>query len=251
MSDKPKMIIPDAGMLMTPRSRRDILKLMAMGGSVVFLPSMLTACSDDNDDDNTPTGPGTGSALTIDFSKGDIAVLQFAYALEQLEADFYTRVMNAAGAGSSTFTASERAVLQDIKYHEVLHREFLKVALTAANGFTVTTTYPNVNFNDRTSVLSTAKALEDTGVKAYNGAAQYLTDVNNLLAAGKIVSVEARHAAIIADLISPNTNAFAPTQFDDVARPATIAGIAQGFVVDKLTLANAPGTFIPGPNGVV
>lgn len=246
MSDKDKVIISDTGMLMTPRTRRDILRMMAVGGAAVFLPSMMTACSDDNDNANGVTGPGTGTALTIDFAKGDIAVLQFAYALEQLEADFYTKVM---ATSSSNLTAADKAILQDIKYHEVLHREYFKVALGATNGFTVTTTYPNVNFNDRTSVLATAKALEDTGVKAYNGAAQYITDVNYLLAAGKIVSVEARHASAIADLISPNTNAFAPTQFDDVARPTTVAGIAQAYVVDKLTFANAPGTFTQGPNG--
>ncbi|MEP6836402.1 MAG: ferritin-like domain-containing protein [Gemmatimonas sp.] len=250
MSDKSKMIIPDAGMLMTPRSRRDILKLMAMGGSVVFLPSMLTACSDD-DKNTTITGPGTGTALTIDFSKGDFAVLQFAYALEQLEADFYTKVMAAATAGSTNLSATEKAILQDIKYHEVLHREYFKVALGTTYGFTITTTYPNINFNDRTSVLNTAKSLEDTGVKAYNGAAQYIASTDYLLAAGKIVSVEARHASAIADLISPNTNAFATQTFDDVARPATIAAIAQGFIVDKLTFANAPTTFVAGPNGVV
>ena len=249
MSDQKKVIVSDTGMLMTPRTRRDILRMMAIGGTAVFLPSMMAACS--NDDDITGGGggmmnPGSGAALTIDFAKGDIAILQFAYALEQLEADFYTKVM---AATSSNLTAAERAIMQDIKYHEVLHREFFKVALGATNGFTVTTTYPNVNFNDRTSVLATAKALEDTGVKAYNGAAQYITDVNYLLAAGKIVSVEARHASAIADLISPNTSAFAPTQFDDVSRPATIAAIAQGFVVDKLTFANAPGTFVQGPNG--
>lgn len=251
MSDKPKLIIPDAGMLMTPRSRRDILKLMAMGGSVVFLPSMLTACGDDDGKVTTPTQPGTGAALTIDFAKGDIAVLQFAYALEQLEADFYTKVMAASAAGTTNLTAVEKAVLQDIKYHEVLHREYFKVALTAANGFTVTTTYPNVNFNDRTSVLTTAKALEDTGVKAYNGAAQYITNVEYLLAAGKIVSVEARHASAVSDLLSPNTNAFASQIFDDVARPATIAAAAQPFIVDKLGFANAPTNFVPGPNGIV
>ena len=250
MSDKPKMIISDTGMLMSPRSRRDILKLMAMGGTAVFLPSMMAACSND-DDNNIVTPPGGGAALTIDFAKGDFAVLQFAYALEQLEADFYTKVMAAVTAGTTNLTATDKAILQDIKYHEVLHREYFKVALGTTYGFTITTTYPNLNFNDRTQVLATAKSLEDTGVKAYNGAAQYITSTDYLLAAGKIVSVEARHASAISDLIAPNTNAFASQTFDDVARPATIAGIAQGFIIDKLTFANAPTTFVAGPNGVV
>jgi hypothetical protein len=47
--------------------------------------------------------------------------------------------------------------------------------------------YPNVNFNDRNSVLATAKALEDTGVAAYNGAGKYISNADYLVIAGKIV----------------------------------------------------------------
>lgn len=246
MSERNRLTIPDAGMLGTARTRRDILKLMAMGGALVLLPTAI-ACSDDDDNGNgTITGPGTGNALTIDFAKGDTAVLQFAYALEQLEADFYTRVVNAFGG--SNLTAAEKAVIQDIKYHEVLHRELFKAALGTLNGFTVTPTYGNLNFNDRVAVLNAAKTFEDLGVAAYNGAGQYLTDVNNLLLAGKIVSVEARHASAIRDLINPKSGDFAPQAFDNVYKPATVAAAAQGFVVDKLGFANAPTAFAQGPN---
>ncbi len=247
MSQRPTVTISDAGMLATPRTRRDILKLLAVGGTLVLLPAALAGCSDDNGVTPQPMPqPNSGSPLTIDFAKGDIAVLQFAYALEQLEADFYTKVVNAFG--SSNLTTAERAVLQDIKYHEVLHREFLKAALGASNGFTLTATYPNVNFNDRTSVLTAAKAFEDLGVAAYNGAGQYLTSAANLTLAGKIVSVEARHASAISDLLSPKTSAFAPKAFDDVFSPSKVRTAAQDFVVDKLGFANAPSTFVQGPN---
>ena len=248
MSQRPTVTLSDAGMLATPRTRRDILKLMAIGGSLVLLPAALAGCSDD-DGITIPVTPqpNTGSPLTIDFAKGDIAVLQFAYALEQLEADFYTRVVNSFS--SSNLTAAEKAVLQDIKYHEVMHREFLKAALGATNGFTVTPTYPGVNFNDRSSVLTTAKTFEDLGVAAYNGAAQYLTVAANLTLAGKIVSVEARHASAINDLLRPKTSAFSPTAFDDVFRPSKVAAAAQGFVVDKLGFANAPSTLVPRRTG--
>ncbi|MEO7774817.1 MAG: ferritin-like domain-containing protein [Steroidobacteraceae bacterium] len=247
MSERPKITIPDAGMLGTARTRRDILKLMAMGGALVLLPTAISACSNDDDPVGPGTGttPGSGNALTIDFAKGDVAVLQFAYALEQLEADFYTRVVNAFG--SSTLTAAEKTILQDIKYHEVLHREFLKAALGTTNGFTITPTYGTLNFSDRVSVLTTARTFEDLGVGAYNGAGQYLTDANNLLLAGKIVSVEARHASVIRGLLSPGTGDFAPNAFDDVKRPGTVATTAQSFVVDKLGFANAPTTFATGP----
>ncbi len=247
MSQRPTVVLSDAGMLATPRTRRDILKLMAIGGGLVFLPAALAGCSDDNGITTPPTPlPNSGAALTIDFAKGDIAVLQFAYALEQLEADFYTKAVNAFG--SSNLTAAEKAILQDIKYHEVLHRELFKAALGTTNDFTLNATYPGVNFNDRLSVLTAAKTFEDLGVAAYNGAGQYLTSTTFLTLAGKIVSVEARHAAVISDLLSPKTSAFAPTAFDDVFRPSKVAAAAQGFVVDKLGFANAPSTFVQGPN---
>jgi Ferritin-like domain len=53
-------------------------------------------------------------------------------------------------------------------------------------------------------LLSTSQLLEDTGVSAYNGAGKYLTTPANLLVAGKIVSVEARHAAAIRDIRDGN-----------------------------------------------
>lgn len=248
MSERPKLTIPDAGMLASARTRRDILKIMAMGGAVVLLPTALAACSDDNNDNNggiTGPGSGTGSTLTIDFAKGDTAVLQFAYALEQLEADFYTRVVNAFG--SSNLTAAEKDVLQDIKYHEVLHRELFKAALGTTNGFTVTPTYGSLNFNDRVAVLTAARTFEDLGVAAYNGAGQYLSNVDNLVLAGKIVSVEARHASAIRDLLNPKSADFAPNAFDNVYKPATVAAAAQTYVVDKLAFANAPTSFATGP----
>ncbi|MDQ6828319.1 MAG: ferritin-like domain-containing protein [Gemmatimonadota bacterium] len=242
MPDKKTMLVSRAEQLSDPATRRDFLKIMGIGGAIVFLPTVLTSCKDST---NSITGPGTGNTLTIDFSKGDTAVLQFAYALEQLEADFYTRVV----AAFSGFPAADQAVLADVQKHEVVHREFLKAALGATNGFTVTTTYGGLDFTNRTAVLALAATFEDLGVAAYNGAAQYITSTDNLTIAGKIVSVEARHASAIHDLIAPKTNAFAPQSFDDAFRPAKVATAAQAYIVDHLALANAPSAFVQGPNG--
>jgi rubrerythrin len=247
MSQRPSVTIGDAGLRNSVRSRREVLKLMAMGGSLVLLPAALVGCGDSD-----PTGPSvgltpnSGSPLVIDFAKGDVAVLQFAYALEQLEADFYTRVV--ASFDRTNLTAADKAILLDIKYHEVQHRELFKAALGASNDFTVNTTYPGVDFASRASILAAARTFEDLGVAAYNGAGQYLGNADLLTLAGKIVSVEARHAAVIRDLINPKSGEFAPQAFDDVFSPAKVAGAAQGFVVDRLGFANAPGTFVQGPN---
>ena len=250
MLRKKTMEVSSAAQLLDERSRREFLKLMGVGGALVLLPSVLTSCSDDDDD---ITGPGSGTPLVIDFAKGDTAVLQFAYALEQLEADFYTKVVSNF---SNSFTTADRSVLGDVKNHEVIHRETFKTLLGPANDFTVNTTYGSLDFSNRTAVLATARTFEDLGVAAYNGAGQYLTSTANLGLAGKIVSVEARHAAAIRDLISPkaggtsgaNADSFAPRPFDDAFSPTKVAANAQGFIVQKLTFNNAPATFVQGPN---
>jgi len=247
MASNSTLVVSNAAQLGSARTRRDFLRIMGIGGTLVLLPSVLSSCSNNNNgivDPGTGAGPGTGSTVTIDFSKGDIAVLQFAYALEQLEADFYTKVV----AASSNLTAEERLVMADLKNHEIIHREFLKIALGTNASFSLTPTYPGVDFSNRTSVLATARTFEDLGVSAYNGAAQYLTSTANLLVAGKIVSVEGRHASAIRDLINPKSVDFAPSPFDDAFSPAKVAGAAQGFIVDKLAFANAPTAFVQGPN---
>lgn len=226
--------------------RRDFLRLMALGGALVLLPSFVTGC-EDGDNTGGITAPGSGASVTIDFTKGDIAVLQFAYALEQLEADFYAQVV--ANFDASNLTAADKVVLGDIRNHEIVHREFLKAALATNASFTLTPIYQSVNFTDRTAVLTAARTFEDLGVAAYNGAAQYLTDGANLLAAGKIVSVEARHASAIRDLINPLSADFAPTAFDDALSPGKTVTAAQPFLIDRLALSGSLASFVQGPNG--
>ncbi len=62
------------------------------------------------------------------------------------------------------------------------------------------------------SFLKLAQTLEDTGVSAYNGAAPSIKSKDVLAAAGSIVQIEARHAAVIRLLRGqkPAPNAFDP-----------------------------------------
>lgn len=197
-------------------NRRSFLKLggLAVAGTGL----LLVGCS--SDDDGGGTTPDTSQLPGIrngkfDLGGGDLGVLTYAYALEQLEADFYTRVVNHNNFGS-TFNSEEMQILEDLYNHEVIHREFFRTAISGALQDEPDRVLPDLqfdygslNFGDRMTVLNTAKALEDTGVSAYNGAGRYITTPDYLVLAGKIVSVEARHAAAIRDLLDPGSASFA------------------------------------------
>lgn len=233
-------------------NRRNFLKLsgLALAGAGL----VIAGCSK-NDDDNgmeDTSLPGIRNGV-FDLGSGDFGVLTYAYALEQLEADFYTKVVNATSF-NATFNATERQVLTDLYHHEVVHRDFFKAALTGALPNpasqllpTLAFNYGTLNFNSRTEVLATAKALEDTGVAAYNGAGKLIKSADYLLLAGKIVSVEARHASAIRSLINPNSKDFAgddivnaTTGLDAAQDPSKILPIAGGFITTKFTAKYLP-----------
>ena len=234
-------------------NRRSFLKISGL--TLVGTSLLLAGCNDDDDDnDNNPSNqlPGIKNGL-FDLGGGDFGVLTYAYALEQLEADFYTKVVNSTGF-TTNFTAEDQQVLTDLYNHEVIHREFFKTALTGALPNPSTQLLPNLafdygalNFSNRTQVLATAKALEDTGVAAYNGAGKLITNPDYLLLAGKIVSVEARHASAIRSLINPNSKDFAgddvvnvTTGLDVAKNPSEVIAIAGGFITTEFSALYLP-----------
>ena len=234
-------------------NRRSFLKLSGL--TLVGAGLVLAGCSDNDNDDNDMqdnTLPGIKNGV-FDLGSGDFGVLTYAYALEQLEADFYTKVVNASNF-NTTFNEIERQVLTDLYHHEVVHRDFFKAALTGALPDpssqllpSLAFNYGSMNFNSRTEVLATAKALEDTGVAAYNGAGKLIKSADYLLLAGKIVSVEARHASARRSLINPNSSDFAgddiintTTGLDVAQDPSKILPIAGGFITTKFTAKYLP-----------
>jgi hypothetical protein len=149
---------------------------------------------------------GAAMGKAVDLGDGDVGILNYAYALEQLEAAFYTQVMKTPYAGMESM---DSAILTAIRDHEIAHRDFLKVALKKGAIPALEVDFSNVDFSSRDSVLSTAQTFENLGVAAYNGAGQLLKKEEYLLIAGKIVSVEARHAAAIGYLLSTGRQASA------------------------------------------
>lgn len=213
-------------------SRRNFLRFTGMAGASTAL--IITGC--------TKTDNGEGESNNgLNLGSGDIGVLNYAYALEQLEAAFYTQVALNPYTG---ITPLEQQYFDEIRDHEIAHREFFKSALgtNAIPGLQVD--FSSVDFTNRDSVLATAKAFEDLGVSAYNGAGKLLTNPDYLLLAGKIVSVEARHAAVIRDLIANGTFAdntvIDMNGLDKSRTPMEVLQIAGTYVRTKLNASNLP-----------
>ncbi len=221
----------EASLLEKKIHRRKFFKFSSVA---VASAAFIAACDKNKDNDG------------VNLGSGDVGILNYAYALEQLEAAFYTQVVANAGF-STTFTADERTFLTDIRDHEIAHREFFKTAITAAAAASIIpaleVNFSTINFTNKASVLGTAMAFEDLGVSAYNGAGYLLKDANYLLLAGKIVSVEARHAALIRELVAANS--FLGDQVDaasvNISRtPAEVLTIAGPFIKTKINASNLP-----------
>lgn len=216
-------------------NRRSFLKVAGFGAAALATMSV-TGCEDDDDVGVTPnTGVNLGS--------GDTGILNYAYALEQLEAEFYVQAV-AGGA----FTGDELNILKDVRDHEIAHREFFKAALKADAIPMLTPAqfdFSKINFANRANVLATARTFEQLGVSAYNGAGRYLTSEANLVFAGKIVSVEARHLAAIEDLISARSEKTVRSDVDNngldqIRRPAQVLPLVQPYLKVTLNASNLP-----------
>ncbi|MVN76789.1 ferritin-like domain-containing protein [Hymenobacter sp. HMF4947] len=189
---------PGSSPLLAPIKRRSFIKYAGATAGATALT--LASCKKDD----------TTTAL-LDVGSGDVGVLNYAYALEQLESAFYTQVLAGAYFTSLAVGSAEYQLLSDLALHEKIHVDLLRTALTANSTpiKALSFDFSTISFSDRTTVtgadkmgvLNAAQMFEDLGVAAYNGAARFFSNVDYLGLAGKIVSVEARHAALLRDIL--------------------------------------------------
>jgi Ferritin-like domain len=223
-------------------SRRSLIKtaILSLGGvAIAAIPGALYAQS-------------SSSGKTLTFNANDVGILNFALLLEELEAAFYVGVVS---SGKIT-DAKEIEYMKFLGAQEAAHVAFLRTVLERQATFTtqdlsLNQTSLNAILANRDRILNTAVTLEDVGVHAYNGAGTSLTNPTYLLAAGSIVSVEARHAAGVRSLLgrpttepdrdrqindanlNPSLNPFKGRAYDELYTPKQIVAI-----VGSLNLLN-------------
>jgi len=128
----------------------------------------------------------------------DVDVLNYALTLEFLEAEFYRQ-----GNGKNLLSGKEAQYLETVGADEDAHVAAITDTINKIGGTPVEA--PGVDFADsfdsREKYLTTSHVFENLGVSAYLGAAGFIKDKAILQAAAGIFGVEARHAAVVGNLL--------------------------------------------------
>ncbi len=224
-------------------SRRNLMKWGLCGVSGLMLATLPKVAS-----------AQSRRSRTLTFNADDVGILNFALLLEELESAFYAAVVDSGKVTDS----KELTYMKVLGAQEAAHVTFLRSVLGAQTLFAT----EDISFkqagldailSDRDKILNTAVTLEDVGVHAYNGAGTSLKNPTYLLAAGSIVSVEARHAAGVRGLLArpttepdsdrlvkdadlaANLNPFKGKAYDELYTPKQVVAI-----VSSLNLINNP-----------
>lgn len=220
-----------------PVSRRAFMTRMTAAGLGTAAAMLLAGCG--GGDNNTGGGTSSRSFPNIPGRTITEIVLNFALTLEILEADLYRQALNKAtgralteplladpltytlllpGGGLSD-TQAGFIYLRDFAYVEAAHRDFITTAITSSGGTPVTRRPTGYKFatadgsagGDLRTILANILPLEETGVRAYLGAAGFmafdtLADKQLVATAVAIHSTEARHSSVISYLLEPTGN---------------------------------------------
>ncbi|MGH2943689.1 MAG: ferritin-like domain-containing protein, partial [Solirubrobacteraceae bacterium] len=168
---------------------------------------------------------GLISKALAEAGGGDVDVLNYALTLEYLETEFYTL----AAKQVKGLSGYESKLTRELRDNESAHVDALIATIEKLGGKPVAK--PTFDFGGafagRAAYLKTANVLEDTGVSAYNGAAPMIESAEVLGAAGGIVQVEARHAAMIRLV---RGKAPAPVAFDKASEMDAVLKAVKPFI---------------------
>ena len=161
-----------------------------------------------------------------------VDVLNYALTLEHLEYAFYRDGLQQFSAEDFTaagYAANVYEWFGIIRDHELEHVDTITQVITDLKGEPVAEANYDFGYADLAGFIDVAQVLENTGVSAYQGAAPFLIDEDELLTGAlRIHGVEARHAAYLNGLQgeSPFPDAVNPT-----LTPAEVLAAAGPFIV--------------------
>jgi hypothetical protein len=198
------------------------------------------------------------SSNDVDLQQNDINGLQYALALEHLEAAFYSQYLAiynnqlnytnapASSPARNAYPGNTFAYLQLIAAHELAHVKFLQDTIRSIDSSVTPVPACTYNFgtiNNVNDFLDLAVALEDTGVAAYDGAITAFTSEGLRQGAATIATVEARHAAWLRTITGATNGPF-PANFDATLTPAQVLSTQHAGAF----ISSCPGNYDPTDN---
>ncbi|WP_049970637.1 ferritin-like domain-containing protein [Haladaptatus cibarius] len=219
-------------------SRRGFLAGSAAVGAVGLTGAgMGIVGADDHNNDSDDGGSGDDGNMEDDTT--DLDILNYALTLEHLEATFYAKGLEDfsddelmhADLGCDICDSQREKIPEQVRVvgeHEAAHVDQITKVIEQLGGEPVEQAEYDFGYETPAQFLKVAKALENTGVAAYAGAAPSIKNDKILQAAVSIHSVEARHAASFNALngVSPYPNAF-----DEAKTMEEVKEIAGQFIV--------------------
>ena len=199
---------------------------------------------------------------TTPSASTDLDILNYALALENLEAAFYVNGLSRFGPSDLTnnqFTSvfgtkinnNIPSYITAIRDHELVHVTALKSTITSLGGTPVQPCTYSFGVNNVNDFLIAAMALENTGVMAYDGAISLITNLDVKQAAASIATVEARHASYLNVL---NGAIPFPSAFDTPKSKADVLAIAGAYLSScpvSVPATNPNGPIIRGFSAMV
>ncbi|KAH9983486.1 ferritin-like domain-containing protein [Russula compacta] len=166
-----------------------------------------------------------------DLDVETVQALQLAVTLEDLETQFYSQMLGNFSSSDFTnagFVSGDVAIeqLQTIGSQESTHVATILGILGNTPPLSCNFDFSSV-LTDVETALATARIIEDVGVGAYLLALDIIDDLDILLDAGSILTVEARHQTILNIF---NNGTAIPQAFDIPLSPPEVITIAGAFV---------------------
>ncbi|MGI8749896.1 MAG: ferritin-like domain-containing protein [Thermoleophilaceae bacterium] len=195
MSNK---LAPEEPVTEDQSSRGQFLKLAGGTGAAGALAIFIAACGGDNKKKDSSGSGSSGKKPKAD--KGDLAIVNYALTLEYLESDFYQQVIDSGEVKTKAVVEVAKTIAQD----EMEHVQALTATVEQLGGKPAAKPkgkFDSVLAGGEKKILATAAVVENLGASAYLGQAGKIKSKEVLAAALSIHTVEARHAAVLNQVI--------------------------------------------------
>lgn len=209
-------------------SRRQFVQYSSLAG----LGLILASCTKE---DPLPAPEGEG----INLGEGDSGILNYHYVVEQVLAEFFTRVSDNPYSG---MTEMETNYFGDIKAHQLAHREIIKSVLGNRAIGLLRLNLDNISYSSRSEVLAMAMKFKEISISAYIGSLHLLTHYEHVGLLSKMASVASRHASFIRETISPGSfldNSDA-SGLDKPLTPADVLVALRPYIAEHLQIHQLP-----------